>query len=170
MYNKLFAKILDSSVWLEPTPTRIVWITMLAAMDESGFCSFAAAGNLAGRARVTVKEAKDAIQILESPDENSADPDNDGRRIERVQGGWIVLNAEKYRQIVTREVAREQTRERVRRFREKKRSGVTGNGDVTVANGSVTPSEAYTETEADKSNNKYSSSDSDEELEKQCPF
>ena len=27
MYSKLFNKILDCSIWLEPQSTRIVWIT-----------------------------------------------------------------------------------------------------------------------------------------------
>jgi hypothetical protein len=144
MYNKIFAKILDSSVWLEPTPTRIVWITLLAAMDENGFCSFAAVGNVAARARVTLEEAKSALQILEAPDPESSDPTNDGRRVERVPGGWIVLNATKYREIVTRANAQEKTNERVRRFREKKRSC---NACETLGNGFVTPSEAYTEAE-----------------------
>ena len=145
MYNKIFTKILDSSVWLEPTPTRIVWITLIAAMDENGFCQFAAAGNVASRARVTDEEARTALAALEGPDINSSDDDNDGRRIERVPGGWIVLNAPKYRALVTRVNVQEKTKERVRRFREKKRSG---NGDVTPKKRSVTPSEADTESES----------------------
>lgn len=149
MYNKIFTKILDSSVWLEPTPTRIVWITLLAAMDEDGFCSFAAVGNIAGRARVTVEEAKIALEILAAPDPESSDPENEGRRLERVSGGWIVLNASKYRDIVSRANAQEKTRERVRRYREKNK----GNADVTLGNGAkpaanapVTPSEAVSDT------------------------
>src|SRR5271156_6601045 len=100
MYNKIFTKILDSSIWLEPDATRIVWITMIAAMDETGFCQFASAGNVAQRAVVSREAAEEAINSLESPDKNSFDPDNEGRRIEKVPGGWIVLNAEKYRAIV----------------------------------------------------------------------
>lgn len=145
MYNKIFTKILDSSVWLEPTPTRIVWITMIAAMDENGFCQFAAVGNVAGRARVTEAEARAAIKALESPDLESSDQDNEGRCIERVPGGWMVLNAPKYRAIVTRVNAQEKTKERVRRFREKNKP--SGNGDVTERNDSVTPSEAEAEAE-----------------------
>lgn len=142
MYNKLFTKILDSSVWLEDKATRIVWFTFLAAMDEDGYAHFAAIGNLASRARVTDKEALDAVKLLEAPDENSSDPDNEGRRIERVPGGWIVLNAPKYRDLVTRIVIREQTRKRVEKHRLSKKTGVTlGNADVTLRNGSVTPSE-----------------------------
>ncbi len=123
MYNKLFTKILDSSIWLEPTSTRIVWVTFLAVMDEHGFAQFATVGNVANRARVTLEEAQTAVATLEAPDKASSDKDHKGRRLERVPGGWIVLNAEKHRQLVTRALIQEQTRERVRRHRELKRSG-----------------------------------------------
>jgi hypothetical protein len=161
MYNKIFTKILDSSVWLEPTPTRIVWITMIAAMDENGFCQFAAIGNVAGRARVTEDEARKAIHALESPDPESSDDSNEGRRIERVPGGWMVLNAPKYRAIVTRVNAQERTKERVRRFREKKHSVTSSNAPVTPSNkvkrernADVTPSEAETEANTEKPSRK----------------
>lgn len=138
MYNKIFTKILDSSIWLEADPTRIVWITMIAAMDEDGFCHFASVENLARRAVVDVEKAKEAVRVLEAPDSNSCDPDHEGRRIERVPGGWIVLNSKKYKELVTRVVAREQTRQRVARYRDKK---ALCNAPVTVCNDLVTPSE-----------------------------
>lgn len=141
MYNKLFTKILDSSIWLEPTTTRIVWFTLLAAMDEDGFAQFASVANLAHRARVTIEDAEKAMTCLENPDSNSSDPSNEGRRVERVPGGWMVLNAPKYRDLVTRLANREATKQRVARHRAKK----AGNGDVTVGNDRVTQSEAYTE-------------------------
>lgn len=147
MYNKLFSKIVTSSIWLEPTPTRMIWITFLALMDEDGFAAVASIANLAHTARISLEETAKAVEILESPDENSGDKDHEGRRIERVPGGWMVLNAKKYRDIVTRAVAREKTRERVRRFRER-----DGNGDVTLGNKtsrSVTPSEAVSDSYAE---------------------
>ena len=134
VYNKIFTKILDSSIWLETNPTRIVWMTLIASMDESGFCQYSAMGNLAGRARVTLEEAAEAIRVLEAPDKESGDPAHEGRRLERVPGGWMVLNAEKYRSIVTRAVNQEQTRERVARFRAKHKDVTHGNGDVTDSN------------------------------------
>lgn len=142
MYNKLFTKILDSSIWLEPTATRIVWLTMLAAMDESGFVQFASVPNLAHRARLTIPETEEAVKCLEAPDTNSSDPEHEGRRVERVPGGWMILNAGKYRAMVNRAVIQEQTRERVRKHREKK----AGNAKVTKCNDEVTPSEADTDT------------------------
>jgi hypothetical protein len=130
MYNKLFASILDSSIWLENNPTRIVWFTLLAAMDEDGFARFASIRNLAGRARVSDDEAREAISILEAPDLDSSDPDNDGRRAERVPGGWMVLNAPKYRELATKLISREKTRQRVANFRRNHEC----NADVTLGN------------------------------------
>lgn len=142
MYNKLFGKILDSSIWLAPDPHRLVWITLLAAMDEDGNAMFASAGNLAVRARVPREDAEAAVTAFESPDPDSGDPDNEGRRIERFPGGWHVLNAEKYRKLVTRAIIKEQTRARVQKHRAEKRKA---NAQVTQekrkANGSVTPSD-----------------------------
>lgn len=145
MYNKIFTKILDSSIWLETDSTRIVWLTLIAAMDETGFTQFASPANLAHRARVTLEAAEAAISLLEGPDHNSSDPEHEGRRIERVPGGWMVLNSAKYREMVTRAVGQEKTRERVARFRAKKKGVTPGNADVTPGNDSVTPSEAATE-------------------------
>jgi hypothetical protein len=145
MYNKLFTKILDSSVWMQSTATRIVWITFLAAMDEDGFVRIASPANVAHKARVSLKEAIHALEVLEGPDDCSFDPDNEGRRVERVEGGWIVLNAGKYRDLVTRQVIREQTKERVRKFREKKALG-SGNANVTPSE-ALSGSVAHTESD-----------------------
>lgn len=152
MYNKLFTKILDSSIWLEDHPTRIVWLTFIAVMDEDGFCTFASAANVARRAIVSLEEAKIAIDKLQSPDEDSSDKEHDGRRIERVPGGWIVLNSGKYKELVSRAIIQEQTRERVRRHREKLKLGNAGVTPPTVTptilepgNAPVTPSDTDTD-------------------------
>lgn len=131
MYNKLFTSILDSSIWLQPSPTRIVWVTFLAAMDEDGFVRMATVTNLANRAYVTIGEAAAAVATLEGPDEASPGQAYDGRRIERVEGGWMVLNAAKYRDTVTRAHEREQTRLRVAKHRAKQK---VGNGSNAQSN------------------------------------
>jgi hypothetical protein len=74
---------------------------MLVSMNQDGFCMFACEDNLARRAMVRPSSVAKAIKILESPDLKSFDPQHEGRRIERVQGGWMVLNAAKYRAINT---------------------------------------------------------------------
>lgn len=120
MYNKLFSTILDSSIWLEDCFTRIVWITLLASMDEDGFCKFGSVRNLAIRAGVPLPETVKAVTILESPDEFSQGQENEGRRIERISGGWIVLNAGKYREMATRQMLRESNRIRMQQYRARK--------------------------------------------------
>ena len=152
MYNKLFTKILDSSIWLEPDSTRLVWLTLLAAMDQDGFAQFASAANLAHRARVSADKTAAAIKALESPDDNSSDQDHEGRRIERVPGGWVILNAAKYQELVTRAITRQRTKERVRKHREKhaKTTNVTPSNDVLrSANGRVTPSDTDADAHSD---------------------
>ena len=118
MYNKLFTRILYSSIWTEAYATRLVWIAMLAAMDEDGIVHAATPRNLAALAGVTVEEAEQAVATLSAPDPESSNPDREGRRIERFPGGWVVTNAVVYRDMATRMMIRAQTRERVRRHRE----------------------------------------------------
>ncbi len=153
MYNKLFSKIVTSSIWLEPTPTRIVWLMFIALMNEDGFVQFASPANVAHTARVTDSEAEAAISILEGPDPNSADDENDGRRIEKVPGGWMILNAHKYRDLVTREMVREQTRIRVARKRAKDKGVTLRNAPVTPRNAKVTPSDTDTDTKKERGAN-----------------
>jgi hypothetical protein len=145
MYSKLFAQILDSSIWLAPDPHRIVWITLLAAMDRHGVARFAAAENLSTRARVPLRETRRAIKAFESPDPFGLDQEYEGRRIERIDGGWLILNSEKYRNMVDSSVVATQTRERVRRHRERSKMSDPLNTDVTqryaaLRNVTVTPS------------------------------
>ena len=147
MYNKIFTKILDSSIWLEPTTTRLVWLTFIAAMDEEGFVQFASVANLAHRARVSIEEAQSAVDCLESEDTNSSDPENGGRRAERVPGGWMILNAGKYRDMVTRAVVQEQTRLRVAKHRKEKKGPC--NAQVTHTNAPVTQSDTDTDSRSD---------------------
>ena len=99
-FVKLYGSILDSSIWGEPAGTRLVWITMLAMADEHGQI-VASSGGLARRANVTREELDDAIRVLSSPDPDSKSPEFEGRRIEKIDGGWAILNHRKYRDMRT---------------------------------------------------------------------
>ena len=128
MYNKLFTRILFSSVWTQPYAVRIVWVTFLAAMDEDGIVHLATTRNVAALAQVTEEEAQAAVAVLEGPDPSSTNTTDEGRRVERIPGGWVVLNAKVYREIATRDQARQRTAERVRKFR------ATGGGPADKLN------------------------------------
>lgn len=95
-YSKLFSDLLGSTVWGEDYATRIVWISMLAATDATGYV----AGSIPGFARianVTVIEMRHAVDRLSAPDPDSRTLDFEGRRIQEVQGGWMILNYAAYR-------------------------------------------------------------------------
>lgn len=95
-FTKLFSSITDSTIWQEPDQTRIVWITMLAMADQRGRVDASVPG-LASRARVSLEACVEALDTLRSPDQWSRTKDYDGRRIEDVDGGWLLLNHAKYR-------------------------------------------------------------------------
>ena len=92
----LWAKILDSSIWMESKETRLVWITMLAMKDSEGVV-MASPKALAWRARVSDGECEEALRVLSGPDRDRPGQEHEGRRIEVVEGGWRIINADKYR-------------------------------------------------------------------------
>lgn len=137
-FVKLYGSILDSSVWSEDPHTRLVWITMLAMADAGGFVEAAVPG-LARRANVPLDACEKALERLAAPDTYSKSPAHEGRRIEKADRGWRILNYATYRELRTPEQVA--TAERVRRFRE--RRGVTcnaGNARETEASASASVS------------------------------
>jgi len=73
-------------------------------------------------ARVTGKSPEEigaCLKVLAEPDPSSRTTTDDGRRIERVDGGFKILNAEKYREKAREEQERIQARERQRKHRER---------------------------------------------------
>lgn len=102
----MFSSIIASSVWCESDKTRLVWITMLAMADKTGVVEAAVPG-LANAARVTIDDCKLAIEKFLAPDPDSRTSDNEGRRIEKIEGGWRLLNYAKYRAKLDAEERRE---------------------------------------------------------------
>lgn len=95
-WTKLDSGLIHSTIWREPDHVRIIWITMLAMSEADGVVHASIPG-LADAARISLDDTKDALNRLSSPDEYSRTPDNDGRRIDSVDGGWLLLNHGKYR-------------------------------------------------------------------------
>jgi hypothetical protein len=140
-YTKLFNSIVTSTIWTEDDKTRIVWITMLAMSDKNGEVHASIPG-LARVAGVSLQDCEMAIGKLLSPDEYSRTPDNEGRRIAKIDGGWELLNHAKYRLMASKEDSKAATAERVRRHRNR-------NAPVTACNAPVTVGRDIAEAEAD---------------------
>lgn len=119
-FTKLQRSILTSSIWLQNMPTRLVWITLLALCDRDGIARCSPAG-LAHMARVDQPACEAALETLSKPDPDSRDM-GDGRRIERVPGGFLVISYERVLAEGARESRKEYNREKQREYRAKKRA------------------------------------------------
>jgi hypothetical protein len=106
-----------------------MWITILALCDENGLVRATTPG-LSTLARIPIPRAKEIIAMLEAPDEFSRSLENEGRRIARIDGGYLVLNYTKYREKISHDIVRNQTKIRVANW--KKRN--SGNAPVTQIN------------------------------------
>lgn len=118
-YTKLFASIIASTIWRADDKTRIVWITMLAMSDQFGIVEGSVPG-LADMARVTIDECREALDALQQPDEDSRSKEQDGRRIEPIEGGWRLINHGKYRDKMSVDERREYQRLYQRSYRKRK--------------------------------------------------
>ncbi|TSA57502.1 hypothetical protein D4R42_01475 [bacterium] len=119
-FVKIYSDMLTSSIWNESDKVRVLWITMLAMSDAKGVVR-SALTSLGHMARLNNKaELLEALSVLEGPDEESRTELYEGRRVAKIEGGWQILNFEKYRNGVINTPTAERNRDRVRKFREKK--------------------------------------------------
>jgi len=117
-YTKLFSTIVTSSIWTADDATRIVWITMLAISDKNGEIHAAIPG-LARLAGVSLEACEKAISIFLAPDQYSRTKEDEGRRLEVIDGGWLLINHAKYRRMASDEERKEQSAIRQQRFRDR---------------------------------------------------
>jgi hypothetical protein len=151
-FTKLFSSITESTVWGEPMPTRIAWSAMLAMADQHGRVMASVPG-FAHRARISVDQARKAIECFLSPDPDSRTPDHEGRRIVVIDGGWRLLNYAKYRALKDEESERARNAERQSRFRAKQTVTVTEERYSNAPTVTVTESNPIAEAEAEEEKN-----------------
>ncbi len=153
-FVKLHSVILTSTVWMLSAEERIVWITLLVMADQDGLVSTSIPG-LAHTARVDLGVAARAIEVFTSPDPYSRTEENEGRRLERVDGGFQLLNHAKYRELQGIEHRRALAAKRQETWRKRhaadvtSRDGALRNALPTSRYVIVTPSEAEAEAEAE---------------------
>lgn len=95
-FVKIFQDLLMSTVWRESQETRLLWITMLVSADFQGRVMASVPG-LADAAKISLEGCEKGLEALSSPDPYSRTQEHGGRRIEKIDGGWRVLNYPKYR-------------------------------------------------------------------------
>jgi uncharacterized phage protein (TIGR02220 family) len=97
MFVKLDCNIIFKSIWDEDSDTCKVWITLLAMASSDGLVEAAVTG-IASVSKVSLENTQIAINKFLEPDKLSTNPDHDGRRMERTNDGYKILNYEIYRQ------------------------------------------------------------------------
>lgn len=172
-FVKLDCGMLDSTIWID-REARELFITALlmaepyeldhaepalrvTSLEHSGFIVppgwygfVAAAGpGIVNRAGMRAKEGIEALERLAEPEPESRTPDHEGRRMVRINGGYIVLNFDKYRQ-------KDHTAaERSKRYRERKEASRVTNGASRVETTTVTQAEADSEVPKAKKSSGY---------------
>lgn len=167
-FVKLDCGILDSTLWIDREARELFITALLMALPHEisketptlnvrdnepgaiavppgwyGFITAAGPG-IVRRAGLEREAGMNALERLCEPDDESRTPDFDGRRMVRVDGGYLILNYNKYRQ-------KDHTaKERSARYREKKKSVMSRVENVTsrVTGRSVTQAEAEAEAES----------------------
>ena len=106
----LWSFCVESSLWDEPDYVVKVFLTMLAVKDQDNVVRFTAY-QIGRKARKTESEVLDALKILSSPDKRRIERQKyEGRRIEAVEDGWLILNGAKYHEMVREEMRKNRLR------------------------------------------------------------
>lgn len=125
----LWSSIVDSSLWILPDWVIKIFMTMMALKDADHVYR-GTAFNLSRRSHKTELEVLEALKILSSPDTVRAEPqDFEGRRIQAVEDGWLILNGEKYRELMSREMKRARDRRAAQAYRQRQKQTNTLSGD-----------------------------------------
>ncbi len=124
MYSKLFSSLVHSSLWSQMDHVRLLFITLLALSDRDGIVYGSRSGLMrAAMIDLDAAEEHDPWRILMGPDDDSSDlmrnPENEGRRIEEIPGGFRIINYTYYRSLRDAEDRKAQNRDAQQRHREK---------------------------------------------------
>jgi len=127
-YVKVTGAFLDSTIWSEPMPTKVTWMAMMLLADWDGNVRMPIPG-LAKRAGVSLKECEEALEVFLSPDPYSTTPDKEGRRIEKIEGGWHLINHAKYKEMCSTEKRRAYKRKHSADYRARERERIQSEAD-----------------------------------------
>lgn len=111
-FAKLDSGIVNSTLWVQPHDVLRVWIWFLSQADANGVVRTAAPA-LAHACMIPLDRTREILVLLESPDPDSRSTVDDGRRIEKVDGGWQIVNYRAYRERVSADEKRENDRIRI---------------------------------------------------------
>lgn len=97
-FTKLDDGLVFSSLMDEDDSVFKIWVIILSLTKQDGICRISPTflHKITGK---DYDEIERCLKVLESPDENSRTKEHEGRRIERIDGGFFVLNYHLYRAV-----------------------------------------------------------------------
>jgi hypothetical protein len=128
-WTPLWSGIVESSLWEESGDVVKVFMTLLARKDFDHI-SRLTAYNIHKLCNIDEVKVLEILKILASPDSRRKEQQQfDGRRIKPVEDGWLILNGEKYRKMVSEEMRKNRLRkaQAAWRARNKSAENVTAN-------------------------------------------
>ena len=127
----LWSVVVKSSLWQEPDHVVKVFMTMLALKDYDHVYR-GNAFHLAGDSRKSEVEVLDALKVLASPDKiRKQKQEHDGRRIQAVEGGWLILNGEHYQKEMRIEMKKRRDRKSQAAFRQRRKEAIE-RGEIII--------------------------------------
>lgn len=152
MYGKLFESIYDGTL-VEDWQALITFQQMIILCDSDGTLDMTPSA-ISRRTGIPINHIKHGIKILEKEDPESRTPDENGKRIKRIDEhrdwGWVIINHKKYRDLKTSSDRREYMRRYMRKKREKELTKT--NKSLRVNN--VTHTDADADADTDTQNQK----------------
>lgn len=154
MYGKIFDSMYDGTI-AEDWRALITFQQMIVLCDADGTIDMTP-GSIARRTGIPIEHIKAGIDILENPDPYSRTPDQEGRRIVRLDEhrawGWYLVNHAYYKGLQDSDEVRRQNRDRKRRQRERESSDDNhgSSRSVTVGHGSSRHTDTDTNTDTKK--------------------
>lgn len=121
---------MESSLWQdEDDATCKVFVTMMALKAPDHILRLSAY-QIGKKCNKSESEVLEALKILEAPDTKRIEPQEfDGRRIEKVPGGgWLILNGQKYQEMMQEMIRQRQQAQHMREHRMIERAVRTGEG------------------------------------------
>lgn len=150
MYGKIFDSIYDGTL-VEDWRALVTFQQMIVLCDADGVIDMTPSA-ISRRTGIPVEHIKAGVEILENKDPYSRTPDEEGRRIVRIDDhrpwGWYLVNHEKYKNLQDSDTVRAQNRERKRKQRERQKEGQMSRS-VTDGHASSRHTDTDTNTDTD---------------------
>jgi len=130
MYGKIFDSIYDGTL-VEDWRALVTFQQFIVLCDSDGVVDMTPSA-ISRRTGIPIEHIKAGIELLEKPDPWSRTPDEEGRRLLRLDNhrewGWQIVNHQKYKGLQDYDTVKQQNRDRQRRRRANQNEATDSNG------------------------------------------